>query len=159
MTMAKRTIGEMLPSLPDELLDDFDVQSFFLDLLVRNLKTGIRRRHSRVHRSLQKDFLQIAQFKFARQTRPRMKRKLFPPSQGRSHRQHQKSPGPPVEFRTRPDGSPSVARDQFLKLAREFCGCGDCLIDVRVTQHFTTQFHPGLGWVYVPVTLREQEFE
>src|SRR3984957_4319734 len=89
------------------------------DLLARDVKTGVRRRNTRIDRSLQQRFLQVAGFQFVDQAGTHMQSEFFP-SPHRSHRgQHQQTPRPSIQTGPCPNRSPRVSSNQFLKLAIE----------------------------------------
>src|SRR4051812_45949443 len=73
-----------------------------------------------------------------------MEGEFLPSSKGGGHRQHQKSPGSPIQLGTRPDRSPGVSRNQVLKLVCEISRRSDGVIDVCVAKHSSTQFESGL---------------
>src|ERR1039457_5736041 len=83
------------------------------------------------------------------QARAHVQAELFPASQRARRGERQQSTRAPVQTRTRPDCSPLVARDQFLKLTRELGGFRDSRIHVvvaeRLPAHLITSFQSITG--------------
>src|ERR1022692_3948360 len=83
------------------------------------------------------------------QARAHVQAELFPASQRARRGERQQSPRAPVQTWTRPDSSPPVARDQFLKLTRELGGFRDSRIHIVITQrlpaHLITSFQSIAG--------------
>src|ERR1039457_2267183 len=69
------------------------------------------------------------------QARAHMQAELFPASQRARRGERQQPPRAPVQTWTCPNGSPRIARDQFLKLTRELGGFRGSRIQIVITQH------------------------
>jgi hypothetical protein len=122
------------------------------------LKACVGRRHAGINGSLKEQFFEIARLQFVLQPRPQVHRKLLP-STKRSHGcKSKQSSRPHIQFRTCPDGSPRVARDQVLKFAIEGVGCGNGSIHVFVAQRCAAHGKSCFGTLSF-IQLGQQKFE
>jgi hypothetical protein len=108
------------------------------------MKRRIRRRHSTINRALQQNFLNLLARHPIVQRRPHMQPKLFTPIQRHHQRHRNHAPRRPIQPRSRPNLSPRIPRDQFLKFLIKRIPIPERPIHMRIAKHLAPHLQPVL---------------